>query len=306
MSTQLKTILLLAMIFGILSTPTIIYGQEKLALLIIAHGSPMSQWNTHVLKLEEKVKKIIFEKRNSRFTDVRVALMEFCEPTISTVIKGFEKAGIKRVFAIPLFIAPSEHSLYDVPTILGLYSDKRMIENIKEEGITIVDTKIKVTVGPTLNIGDVLKEIMLDRVKEFSTDPDSEGMILLAHGSASFEPIWSSMCKKIGFYICARTGISYFDYAFVEVGQSFITEGVPVILGAAGRCKKTIVIGLYLSMGVDNMAQNSVLRIGKMKIESKKIFVDKNVYFAKRGLLPDKRISEWIVDRALEYAEGLK
>jgi len=303
---KIKIILIITIILGTFSTSNVTYGKEKLGLLIVAHGSPAPQWNDPVLKLEAEVKKIVSKDGNNPFCKIRVALMEFGQPTINNVIKDFEKAGVERTLIIPLFIAPSEHSLYDTPTILGLYSDKKMIESIEAEGIAIVQTKMKLTIGPTLYRGNVLKEIMLDRVKKFSIAPDSEGVVLLAHGSANFEPIWSSMCREIGFYICAKTGINYFDYAFVEVGQSFISEGMPVILKVARKCKRTLVLGLYLSMGVNNMAQNSLLRVGQIKIESKKIFANKNIYFSTRGILPDKRITEWIVNNAREWANRLK
>lgn len=302
---KIKIFLLMIFVIGFLF-PNHISAREKLGLLIIAHGSPMPQWNTPVLKLEEEVK-IIFSKRgNNPFQAIRVALMEFNEPSINTVIEDLETIGVDKVYAIPLFIAPSGHSLSDVPTILGLYSDREMIEGIKKEGTVVVDTKMKITVGPTLHFGNTLKEVMLDRVKEVSTAPDSEGVVLLAHGDTRFEPIWVSICREIGSYICAKTGISYFDYACVEVGQSFIAEGVPVILRAAGKCKKTIVAGLYLSLGVENMAQNSFLKTGMMEIKSEQILTDKNIHFTKQGLLPDERISKWIVDRAMEWVEGLK
>ena len=300
---RIRAFLLLSISIILLSTE-IVYAQEKVGLIIIAHGSPMSRWNTPVLKLEDEVKNIMSEKGINSFSEIKVALMEFSEPSISTVIKDMENRGIDKIYSIPLFIAPSGHSLYDIPTILGLYNDKEMIERIKEEGTAIVNTKIKITIGPTLNIGDVLKEVMLDRVKELSTQPDFEGVVLLAHGDNNFDPIWNSMCREIGAYICAGTGIKYFDYAFVEIGQSFISDGVPVILKASDRYKKTLVVGLYLSMGVNKMALDSTLSIGMMKMESKDIFVGKSIFFAKRGLLPDKRISEWIADRAMEYIMG--
>lgn len=302
---KIKVILLLSIIVGIFP-PKAISAQEKLGLLIIAHGSPMHQWNAPVLELEEEVKKMMSERSNNPFSEIRVALMEFNEPSINTIIKDLENTSVDKVYAIPLFVAPSGHSLYDVPAILGLYNDKEMIEGIKEEGTTIIDTKMKITIGPSLNKGDVLKEVMLDRVKEFSTAPDSEGVVLLAHGDSHFEPIWDSMCREIGSYICAKTGIRYFDYTFVEIGQSFIPKGAPVVLKTANKCNKTIVVGLYLAMSVEDMAQNSILHIGGIKMESKKMFAGKNIHFSKRGLLPDKRISKWIVNRAMNWAQSLQ
>ena len=282
-----------------------IHAKEKLGLIIIAHGSPMSQWNEPVLKLEQEVQDIMIRNGSNQFSAIRVALMEFNEPAINTVIKDFENKGIDRVYAIPLLIAPSGHSLFDIPTILGLYSEKVMLTEIKSEGIEIVDTKMKITVGPTLSTSDILKNSMLDRVKELSTTPKSEGIVLIAHGDKNFEPIWSSLCEEIGSYICANTGIDYFDYSFDEIGQSFAINGVSVVLKTAEKKEKTIVIGLYLSMGVERMANTSASFFMGRKTETKDMFTDEDIRFAQRGILPDKRISEWIVDLAIEWLEGL-
>ena len=301
---KLQIILLMTVSLFLLST--IVYAQEKYGLIIIAHGSPMPQWNEPVLKLEKEVKTIMSQKENNKFSAIRVAFMEFAKPSINTIIKDLEGIGIDRVYVIPLLIAPSGHSLFDIPTILGLYSDKDIVNEIKSEGTDIVNTNIKITIGPTLNNSDILKNSMLDRVKELSTTPDSEGIVLLAHGDDRFEPIWASMCREIGYYVCAKTGIEYFDYAFVEIGQSFATEGVSTILKATERKEKIIVVGLYLSMGVERMASTSALFMMGKKTETKKLFADKNILFAKRGILPDKRISEWIVKVAMEWVEGLQ
>lgn len=300
---KLSGILVIAIV--LLLSANGIYAQEKLGLIIIAHGSPSPQWNSPVLKIEDEVKNIMSAKTNNPFSAIRVALMEFNEPSINTVIEDFEKTGINKVYAIPLLIAPSGHSVFDIPTILGLYSDKNILDEIKSEEIDIVNTKMKITIGPTLNYSDILKIAMLDRVKELSTEPGSEGVVLLAHGDSDFEPVWVSMCEEIGYYICSKTGIDYFDYSFVEVGQSFATEGVSVILESTEKKEKTIVIGLYLSMGVEKMANTSAFFMMGQKIETKKMFADKNIHFAKKGLLPDKRISEWLVDIALEWSEVL-
>ncbi|HDL18084.1 MAG TPA: sirohydrochlorin cobaltochelatase, partial [Bacteroidetes bacterium] len=115
-----KLQIILLMTVSLLLLSTIVYAQEKYGLIIIAHGSPMPQWNEPVLKLEKEVETIMSQKGNNQFSAIRVALMEFNEPSINTVIKDFENIGIDKVYTIPLLIAPSGHSLFDIPTILGL------------------------------------------------------------------------------------------------------------------------------------------------------------------------------------------
>ena len=53
------------------------------------------------------------------------------------------------------------------------------------------------------------------------------------------------------------------------------------------------------------MANNSASFLMGKKTETKELFAGKNIRFAKQGILPDKRISHWIVDVAVDWAEGL-
>jgi len=277
------------------------FAQEKRGLLIIAHGSPAQQWNKPVLDLENQVKEMLKVKKVTDIDEVRVALMEFTEPSIATVVNDMESKGITKIFALPLFIAPSGHSLYDIPTILGLYYDKKMTDGIKEEGIKIIDTKIKITIGPTLNYENIMKDILLDKVKNLSDNPSEEALIILAHGDKNFMPIWEELTNETGNYILGKTGIEYFDNAFVEVGQSFAIDGVNAILKASENKKKVIVVGMYLSMGVKNIAKNSgIVMMGKT-LESEKMIEGENIVFDRTGLLPNKKITEWIVDRVVEW-----
>lgn len=277
------------------------YAQGNQGLLIIAHGSPSSKWNKPVFDIENQVKELLKTKNITGFDEVRVALMEFCEPSIATVVKDFENKGITRIFVLPLFIAPSGHSLYDIPAILGLYYDEGMISELENEGTKIVETKIKITIGPSLHYKNIIKDILLDKIRQISKNPKEEALIILSHGDKNFIKIWENLVDETGNYILGKTGIEYFDKAFVEVGQSFAIDGVNPILKASEKKKKVIVVGMYLSMGVNNMAETSGFVMMGRIIKTNRMFEGKNIYFSKEGLLPDKRIPEWIVDRAIEW-----
>ena len=274
---------------------------ERLGLVLVAHGAPMPSWNAPVLALEDEVRGLLTEDGDNPFDEVRVALMEFTEPSIHTVIGDLEEAGIDRAYVLPLFIAPSGHSLFDIPAILGLYSDPAMLDELRGEGTEIVGTDIRLTVGPTLNYGDILRTIMLDRVREMSVDPALESLVLLAHGDASTEPVWDALCNEIGVYVCAHTGIEYFDHALVEVGQSFATEGLGAIAQATEHAERTLVVGLYLSMGVENMAKSAMVRSGMMTISAEDVLKDEDIRYGGQGVLPDPRVAAWAVERAGEW-----
>lgn len=290
---------LILILLVLISTNSV--AQEKLGLLIIAHGSPAKQWNQPVLDIENQVKELLITKNVTDFDEVRIALMEFTEPSIATVVKDMENKGITKIFSLPLFIAPSGHSLYDIPTILGLYYDEKIVSELDEEEIKIVETNIKITIGPSLNFKNVIKNILLDKVKQISKNPQEEALVILAHGDENFIKIWEELVDETGSFILGQTGIEYFDKAFVEVGQLFAINGVKPILKASEEKNKVIVMGMYLSMGVKNMANTSgCLMMGRI-METNKMFEGKNIYFAEDGLLPDKRVTEWIVDRSIHW-----
>lgn len=296
---QMKKIILL---FAVTLFSLVSVAQGKKALLIIAHGSKSSAWNQPVLNIENQVKTELQKQNITDFTQVKVALMEMSKPTIADVFRDFEKQGITNVFVIPLFIAPSGHSLSDVPTILGLSYNKNKYDETVKEGTEIVNTHIKITLGPTLDYDNIIKDILLDKVKALSKNPNNEALVILAHGDENFEPIWENLMDETQNYILSKTGIEYSDYAFVEVGQSFSTDGVSAILKAGEKKERVIVVGIYLSMGVKRMAETSApLSMMGFSMDTKKLLEGKNIVFAQDGLLPDVRITKWIVNRTVEW-----
>lgn len=280
-------------------------AEDKLGLLIIAHGSPSPTWNQPVLDLERKVSELMQTEHPGLFSSIRVALMEFVEPSIATVISELEDDGINRVYALPLFVAPSGHSLYDVPAILGLYAEKGIMEELEEEGIELVDSDLKISLGPTID-AEVVKSIMLDRVMEMSEDPDSEAIVILAHGDRYFEPIWISLVSEVGTGLCAKSGINYFDYGFIGMGQAFMSEGAHAIFRTLDKYDRVLVLGLYMCSGVDKLVRRAIKRMAGDSTGDSDIFAGYDVRFADSGLLPDKRISEWIVEKAFEWVEFTK
>jgi hypothetical protein len=279
-------------------------AQDKTGLMIIAHGSPSPKWNEPVLSLEKKISDELSERGLGSFSTVKVAMMEFTEPSISTIVDKMEREGVKRIFAMPLLIAPSSHSERDIPLILGHYFDKELYTEIEDESIKPVSSSIPVTLGPTLDYGDVLKNVMLERLMQYSKDPVKEGIVMLAHGDSQNEPLWDDLCRDIGVYLCASSGIELFDHAFVEVGQGFTHEGLPRIVGMyESGARRIIVLGLYVSLSPERIASRFTDDFWKNILEGEGLIPGNNLIYAETGLLPDEKITEWIADRYTEWLD---
>lgn len=271
-------------------------NEATAGLLIIAHGAPFPRWNKPVLKLYPQVLKALGTK--SPFRAVRIVFMEFAKPTVADGVKELEAAGCDRIVAVPLLLAPSSHSHWDIPALLGLYADPEIAATLKEEGAEVVHSKLPITVTETMHNADMLREIILDRLKKLSSKPEEEAVVVLAHGCPIFQRHWNDMLKRTVIYLCGKTGITRGDWALVHVGQSYAHEGVPVIASAAGERKRVLVVGLYIGMGVDRMHQRYMNKPASPMFPNP--LKGKNVVCAKEGLLPDKRVAKWIARTAVE------
>lgn len=261
-----------------------IHLNAKTALVVIAHGAPSPQWNKPVLDLENRLHSIDIPGICYK----RVALMEFSQPNISSVIKDCEKQGIDTVFALPLFIAPSSHSEDDIPNILGLKYDPAVRQALAEENAELVKSNIRFVVGPVLMSSDIIEKTMMQRIKEMSKDEKNEGVLILAHGDPDRIGFWNSLLKRTNDFIKQNSKINYVDTELIGMGQNFANDVIPLINKAKKSKKRVLVQGIYLMSSVGEMAKYTGL--------SKSL--DENVVFSNYGILPEssQQIIDWIVE----------
>ncbi|HOO73466.1 MAG TPA: CbiX/SirB N-terminal domain-containing protein [Spirochaetota bacterium] len=278
------------------------YASESIrgeaGLLIIAHGAPWEQWNKPVLDLEKEVAQTL--GKEGPYKKIKVALMEFSQPSVADGVKELEEAGCSRIVAVPLLIAPSSHSHWDIPALLGIYSSEESEKTLTEEGATIIRSKIPITVTPTIGESDVIEKILLKKVMSLSKHPDEEALVLVSHGDPLLMPHWERLMKKTVTYICGKSDISYGDWASIEMGQDY-EKAVAAISLAAQKRKRIIVVGAYLSMGVEAMHKRWLKqsRTTMHGLGQKNPFDNVDIAIATEGLLPDSLISRWIADVAL-------
>lgn len=271
--------------------------QAKTALVIIAHGSPSQSWNGPVLRLESKLDSLHIPGIDY----CRVALMEYSEPHIATVMADCERQHVDTVFALPLFIQPSSHSEQDIPNILGLRFNALTQAELKEEGIATVHTSMHVVEGPTLNYGDLLQRCLLRQVEKLSEKPNDEALLILAHGDPEYRGFWEAMLEESAEYVRQHTRISYVGTGLVEMGQQMVTDVSPLLLDAAKHKRRILVQGIYLTSSVYGMAA----RFGLIKQQPTilKSYPSTEVVYGKTGLLPDftDDICQWIVSTTQEW-----
>lgn len=278
----------------------VLTAQAKTALVIIAHGSPMQSWRKPVLALESKVDSLVKAQGIKDISYVRVAMMEYTEPTVASVIKDCEAQGVDTVFALPLFIAPSSNSEEDLPNLLGLKYTPDVRAELAEEGTQLVNSRLKIVLGPTLYSTDILERIMLANVKALSTQPKDEALLLVAHGDPEREGFWQMLLYRCCEHIKQSLGITYADGELIEMGTGMDKEVLPLLEKAAKEKKRIIVQGVYLTSTIGGMARRNHMEEKQAEIVKKH---GTQIIYSDQGILPNAsaEISQWIVERTQEF-----
>jgi sirohydrochlorin ferrochelatase len=134
----LPALLLLLLLTGCsdsekISTEQVENSQKKVGVLLVNHGSVSEKWRNMLTDVDAAVRDELLV--NPKIGDVKTAFMEYTEPSIATQMKAFDEAGYDEVVVVPLFLTVSSHSLSDIPTILGINADPKVIETLTKEKI---------------------------------------------------------------------------------------------------------------------------------------------------------------------------
>jgi precorrin-8X/cobalt-precorrin-8 methylmutase len=87
---------------------------DKVALVLIGHGSKLSHNRENLLKIAEILRK------KSRFKTVEISFMVRNTPTISEAIESIVKRGIKKIVLVPAFLAAGVHTTQEIPELIGV------------------------------------------------------------------------------------------------------------------------------------------------------------------------------------------
>jgi sirohydrochlorin ferrochelatase len=105
---------------------------EEIGILVLGHGSTLP----YNRELVESLASII-EKKHSG--PVRTAYLNMNEPRIPEGLRSFEGTNVKRIVALPLFLAHGVHTQEDIPRELGLEEKKkRGLVKIGGENVEVI------------------------------------------------------------------------------------------------------------------------------------------------------------------------
>jgi len=230
-------------------------NSNDFGVLLIAHGSSLPY-------AEETFKEIAKKYIAKTGHNTEVGYMKVAEPSISKAIDLLisKKDNIKRIVAMPVFLAPGIHTNIDIPIILGLkpketdprcpdgnYSDDHYLKQTDPINFTgkidLIDC-----IGPDSIIIDIINKRVESTIKESSRDisPEKTGVLLISHGSRLnynrefITDIYNQYKDQTKFH----TG-----QAFMELCEPTIAQGIDKMV-KKDDFSRLVVVPVFLAPGV--------------------------------------------------------
>lgn len=126
---------------------------EDIGLLVLGHGSTLP----YNRALVEELAGMIGKRHKG---PVRTAYLNMNEPHIPEGLKSFSGTGVKKILALPLFLAAGVHTTEDIPRELGIPRGER-------RGCIEIDGRnVEVSCAEPLGVDECIAQLAYQRAME--------------------------------------------------------------------------------------------------------------------------------------------
>ena len=195
-------------------------ADEKIGVLVVAHGSPSESWCSPVRNITDEV---------DMPYPVELGFLEFVpNETINLAVDRLDDAGVTKIIAVPLFVSSHSSHIQEIEYVLGLRDAlPRTTEHVTVEGVEMkrtvvstggqcvisyisleagadggmpatghpggeeelvpVETDSEIALTAAMDDHWLMAGIVADRTADLCTDPEGETLVLVAHGTGEEE-----------------------------------------------------------------------------------------------------------------------
>jgi sirohydrochlorin ferrochelatase len=270
-------------------------------VLLLAHGGDPT-WNETVSKLAAAV-------RGTR--DVEVAFGMADGDAMQAAVSKLEKAGDRRIVAVPLFVSSHSNLYRHTAYLLGVAAEpsKEFLDamgamahagHVHGHHMDMdamnrrVKTKLPVSLAPALDADPLVGRILAERAKALSKDPSKEALVLVAHGpiEEDDDKAWLADLGKLAEAV--RSQLPFAETAVATLRD----DAPPPVREAAVKKLRGTVETLSKSYAV--LVVPVVVAPGGIEAKMKKDLDGLEFRWDGRTLAPDALLADWIESRVKE------
>ncbi|MBL4771924.1 MAG: CbiX/SirB N-terminal domain-containing protein [Planctomycetes bacterium] len=256
-------------------------------VLLVNHGSHSPRWRQALHDLESSVRNEVLATEG--VSGIRTAFMEYTEPSIATQLKAFDKDGVSEVLIVPIFLTVSSHSFDDIPNIIGSKDEQISKVGLLAEGIECYTPKAKVTLAPLLDFSKTMRSNLRRRTRSLSTDPENEGVVLVAYGSKPYDLEWRAFMEEMRSGLKEDLGIEAMEYSWCGHIASYSPEPTADAISKVLKTKeRALVVPVLVAVDED-------FQFGMIQAASDRAYPGGEVVYRGDSILPEPGIESWIV-----------
>jgi sirohydrochlorin ferrochelatase len=271
----------------------------KIGVLLLAHGGK-PDWNLEVSKLAAQV---------NRTLPIEVAFGMASKRTMEEAIHRLVARGVQQIVAVPLFVSSHSSVITSTEYLLGLRSDAppelasfarmdhaqgaashAMMMDASFDPSTPIKSPVPIRMTSALNHHPLVAEILLERARSISKKPESEVVVVVAHGPVpdNDNAKWLADMHSLAERMRAASRFKRIEYLTVrddapeEVRAKATAELRNLVERATVDSNRVLVVPLLLSYG-------------GIELGIKKRLEGLTYTMSSQGLLPDNRLAEWVL-----------
>jgi sirohydrochlorin ferrochelatase len=184
----------------------------KRGVLVISHGSPDAEW---VRLVDEAVSAV-------RLPDGVPIVSSFLECVEGRLIQDgideLESRGVDEMYVLPLFVSSGSTHVDDIRQAFGLPPTAHRAGELEPFRVR----RARVTVGMPIDDDPIIAELIADNVRELSTAPEREALLLIAHGSRErgLNRIWRDGMRNLAARVRELCGFARAETAMLLPDQA--------------------------------------------------------------------------------------
>lgn len=303
MSKRIRNRLLSAALLAGLLTPG---GAAAQGILLLAHGGT-DEWNREVLAVAARVDPV---------RPVEVAFGMANKRTIQDAVDRLAERGVSGIVAVPLFVSSHSSVMRATEYLLGSRAEAppemeafaRMGARLEAgqagdapgDGpgfvrTTPVETAAPISMAAALDAHAVVADILTSRALDVSRTPEEEVVVLVAHGPSSEadSALWLANMDVLAERMRPRT-------RFSRIERLTVRDDAPAPVRERATAELRAVVEEVVQEGKSVLIVPLLLSYGGIETGIRRRLEGLPYRMARQALLPDERLSEWVLMQAGE------
>lgn len=268
-------------------------GVRKPGILVISHGSREAGWVSLIDETVSAARSALAEAmEGSKRADgiaVEAAFLELVEGRlIQDGVDRLEAAGVTDIFAVPLFASSGSTHVDEIGWALGAYAKARTDTDLER-----IKVNAELTYGSPMNDAPEVVDVLMDRIRELSVNPEAESLLIIGHGSekVEFHQAWLEGMTRLARRLRERGGFADTEIAMLLPNQ--VAERWQ-LLQVRRPHDNIIVVPLFLSEGYFT---KEVIPRRLKGLECR---------YNGRAFMPHPRVADWICRQAQDWLQGFR